>query len=45
MDAATIELSHLTIPRKGMETQIVPHKCNLYLESHLTIPRKGMETL
>ncbi len=36
--------SHLTIPRKGMETSLKNY-LNIILEkSHLTIPRKGMET-
>ncbi len=38
--------SHLTIPRKGMETRWrsgrLVHSKKM---SHLTIPRKGMETL
>ncbi len=38
--------SHLTIPRKGMETkQEQINSKKLYYKSHLTIPRKGMETL
>ncbi len=37
-------LSHLTIPRKGMETSIAGCSYFKYIKSHLTIPRKGMET-
>ncbi len=37
--------SHLTIPRKGMETfSTVLFSLWWFLSSHLTIPRKGMET-
>ncbi len=36
--------SHLTIPRKGMETLLRWFRNCTQKPSHLTIPRKGMET-
>ncbi len=38
-------MSHLTIPRKGMETVVLIAAILAVNTSHLTIPRKGMETV